>query len=117
MRSIRWAFVVLSLALVGCGKSDAPGAPGGTTSGTAGGGGEVATAKAAAGTANGRCPVQVEEMVDKAAPTRTYKDSKTGKEQKIGFCCERCPKKFDKDPEQYMSVMRADPVKFGYTLP
>ena len=117
MRSILWAGVILSLALAGCGKSDAPGAPSGTTSGTAGVAGEVATAKAAAGTANGRCPVQVGELVEKDAPTRMYKDPKSGREQKIGFCCDKCPKKFDKDPEQYMSLMRADPVKFGYTLP
>ena len=66
---------------------------------------DVAAAKAEAGTANGRCPVQTELLVASDAATRTYKDPATGTEQKIGFCCEKCPKQFDKDPEKYMAKL------------
>jgi hypothetical protein len=104
------------VSLAACGNSDQPRSGAGSTSKSSPAT-DVAAAKAAAGTANGRCPVEIDEMVEATAPTRTYKDPTTGREQKIGFCCDRCPKKFDKDPEQYMSRMRADPVKFGYTLP
>ena len=113
MRTILLTVVALSLSLANCSKTDEPAASGSK----AAGGSDVIAAKAAAGTANGRCPVLVDEMVDKNAPSRMYKDPKTGIEQKIGFCCDKCPKKFDKDPEQYMGRMRADPAKFGYTLP
>ena len=108
--------LVGTLSLAGCGNTDQT-ASGAKSSGKSSSATDVAAAKDAAGTANGRCPVQVEELVEKTAPTRVYKDPKTGKEQKIGFCCNLCPKKFDKDPEEYMNRMRTDPAKFGYTLP
>ena len=104
------------LSLAGCGNNDRSDS-GAKAAGTRSSATDVAASKAAAGTANGRCPVQVEELVEVTAPTRMYKDPTTGTEQKIGFCCDRCPKKFDKDPEEYMNRMRADPAKFGYTLP
>ena len=78
---------------------------------------DVVAAKAAAGTANGRSPVLVDRSVEPDAPTRTYKDPATGREQKIGFCCSKCPKDFDKDPEKFMKRMRDDPAKFAYSSP
>lgn len=112
MRSTLFALVVLSLSLLACSKDDKPAASSGPKSDS-----EFVAAKAAAGTANGRCPVLPDELVDKDAPTRTYKDPATGKEQKIGFCCSKCPKDFDKNPEKFMKVMRDDPARFVYTPP
>ena len=109
------AALALGSFLGACSKEEPSGTPkaGGATA-TAG---DVGAAKAAAGTANGRCPVLVDQLVEPDAPTRTYKDPTTGKDQKIGFCCAKCPKDFDKDPEKYMKRMRDDPAKFAYSSP
>jgi hypothetical protein len=104
-----FALIGLLALATGCNQSDAP--SGGKASGKTD---DVTAAREAAGTANGRCPVKIDELVEKDAPTRTYKDPVTGKELKIGFCCDRCPKIFDKEPAKYVDLMRADPAKFGY---
>jgi YHS domain-containing protein len=100
------AAAVIALTLCGCSKG------GGTKVASAD---EVAAAKQTAGTANGRCPVLTDELVEKDAPTRTYKDPVSGKDVKVGFCCTKCPKDFDKDPEKYMKRMRDDPARFAYS--
>ena len=112
MRAVVLAVLMAACSFVGCSKEEAGG-----TAKKATGGVDVLAAKAAAGTVNGRCPVQVDELVDKDAPTRIYKDPTTGKELKVGFCCSKCPKSFDKDPAKYIELMRADPAKFGYSAP
>jgi hypothetical protein len=109
MRRLALAFA-LPLLLAACGKKDAP-SGGGTMSGSAS---DVAEAKAKAGTVNGRCPVLVDQLVDPEPRTVDYKDPVSGKTVKVGFCCEKCPPKFEKDPERYMKIMRADPANFGY---
>src|SRR5687768_4166041 len=99
------------LLLAACGKKEEAPSGGGTVSGSAS---DVVEAKAKAGTNNGRCPVLVDQLVDPEAPTVSYQDPVSGKTVKVGFCCEKCPPKFDKEPERYMKIMRADAAKFAY---
>ena len=37
--------------------------------------------------------------------------------QKIQFCCPPCKVKFDKNPDKYMRLMRADPLAYAYDRP
>ncbi|MFV1957860.1 MAG: YHS domain-containing protein [Planctomycetota bacterium] len=64
----------------------------------------------AVGSANGLCPV----MGRKVSPTG---GAVTYKGQKVAFCCKGCLGKFQKDPERYMRMMRADPLAFAYDRP
>ena len=110
-----FAFLLLAsaCALGACGKgeSPAPSSGGAASSGVAA---DVADAKKAAGTANGRCPVLIDQLVESDAPTIDYDDPVTKKKVKIGFCCEKCPPKFQAEPEKFMARMRAEPAKYGY---
>ncbi len=118
MRRTIAALLALSLGFAACNKSEESGSGGGSGASTAGTvAADVAAAKAAARTANGRCPVLVDRLVVADAETRTYTDPGTGRAQTIGFCCDKCPKDFDKDPAKYMKRMRDEPARFGYTLP
>jgi YHS domain-containing protein len=96
---VRLAAVVLSLApllsLVACG---------GTETATAE---TMAKASAAAGSANGLCPV-MERLVTTDGGSVEYKG------QKIAFCCPGCVGTFNKNPEKWMGAMKANPAKFGY---
>ena len=48
------------------------------------------------------CPVSGEKLGEMGAPlTFTYKD------QEVKLCCKSCKKKFDKDPEKYIALIRA----------
>lgn len=53
------------------------------------------------------CPVSGEKLGEMGAPyTFTYQN------QEVKLCCSGCKKKFDKDPEKYVKIIRAaDPVK------
>jgi YHS domain-containing protein len=71
---------------------------------------EMRAAKQALQSANGRCPVMGKTVVARGGAS-TYKG------QKIQFCCPPCKVKFDKDPERYMRLMRADPLAYAYSRP
>ena len=43
--------------------------------------------------------------------------SSTYRGQKIQFCCPPCKIKFDKNPDKYMRLMRADPLAYSYDRP
>ena len=48
------------------------------------------------------CPVSGEKLGEMGEPfTFVYKD------QEVKLCCKSCKKKFDKDPEKYMKLIRA----------
>jgi YHS domain-containing protein len=48
------------------------------------------------------CPVSGETLGEMGKPfTFVYKD------QEVKLCCKNCKKKFDKDPEKYMAIIRA----------
>jgi len=64
-------------------------------------------AKAAVKSANGRCPV-MGKLVTPTGGTSVYKG------QKIQFCCPGCKGRFEKAPEKYMRIMRADPLAYEY---
>jgi YHS domain-containing protein len=49
---------------------------------------------------NKYCPISGTEEVDPDCKTVTYKG------QVIGFCCEDCIPKFEKDPEKYIKNMK-----------
>lgn len=52
------------------------------------------------------CPVSGEKLGEMGAPlTFTYKD------QEVKLCCKSCKKKFDKDPEKYIAIIRAADTK------
>jgi Cu+-exporting ATPase len=65
------------------------------------------TARANAGTVNGRCPV-MGGLVQKDAGSVVYGG------EKIGFCCPACIQKFKADPERYMAPLRSEPGPNGY---
>jgi hypothetical protein len=115
---MRTLAVTLSLLFVlsACGKKDdpAPSTAGGGGTTASGSASDVDVARQQAGTVNGRCPVQTDQLVVADADTVTYKDPQTGKDLKVGFCCDKCPKQFQAEPEKYMARMREDPAKFGY---
>ena len=67
-------------------------------------------AKAALKSANGRCPV-MGRLVVAGGGTATY-----GK-QTIAFCCPGCAPQFEKSPEKYLRLMRADPLAYAYDRP
>lgn len=67
----------------------------------------MAKASSALGSANGLCPV-MERLVTKDGGSVDYKG------QKVAFCCAGCVGSFNKDPEKWMGVMKANPAKFGY---
>ncbi len=67
-------------------------------------------AKAAVKSANGRCPVMGNLVVAKGG-TSIYRG------QTIQFCCPGCKPRFDKNPEKYMRIMRADPLAYEYDRP
>ena len=46
------------------------------------------------------CPVEKENAVDPTVATTTYK-GKT-----VGFCCEDCIKKFDRDPDAFVAELK-----------
>jgi YHS domain-containing protein len=71
---------------------------------------EMRIARTTHGTANGRCPVMGNLVVAKGGAA-IYQG------QSIGFCCPRCSAKFNKDPEQYMRRLRAEPGAYGYVKP
>ncbi len=68
---------------------------------------QLRTARASAGTVNGRCPV-MGKLVTKSGGFVTYRG------QRIGFCCPPCVAKFRKDPERFLTAMRREPWTFGY---
>lgn len=48
------------------------------------------------------CPVSGDKLGEMGKPfTFVYKD------QEVKLCCKSCKKKFDKDPEKYMKLIRA----------
>ncbi len=48
------------------------------------------------------CPVSGDKLGEMGAPfTFVYKD------QQVNLCCKSCKKKFDKDPEKYIGIIRA----------
>ena len=67
----------------------------------------MSKAAASVGSVNGLCPV-MERLVTKGGGETDYKG------QKIAFCCVGCVGSFNKDPEKWMGLMRANPAKFGY---
>ncbi len=71
---------------------------------------QMRVARRTHGTSNGKCPVMGRLVVAKG-------ESVTYQGQKIGFCCPPCAAKFNKDPEKYMRLMRAEPATYGYTAP
>ncbi len=95
----RFAALVLALAPIAW-----LGACGATESVTAE---SMAKAATSVGSANGLCPV-MERLVTKGGGETDYKG------QKIAFCCVGCVGSFNKDPEKWMGLMRANPAKFGY---
>src|SRR5262245_53261377 len=123
MRGTLLGWIAGSLILVACGDkgdSKTPPASAPATPPAAGSPGpagavaaDVAKAKTEAKTVKGRCPVQNDKLVD-PEDTLTYKDPVSGKELLVGFCCSKCPREFNKDPEKYMKRMRDEPAKFGY---
>ena len=68
---------------------------------------ELAAARVEAGSVNGLCPI----MENPVSPTGGSVDYKG---QKIAFCCPGCEKDFNADPEKYMTLMKANPSKYGY---
>lgn len=95
----RFAVVVLALApfaaLASCGATETATAE------------TMAKAAKATGASNGLCPV-MERLVTTDGGSVEYKG------QKIAFCCAGCVGTFNKDPEKWMGVMKANPTKFGY---
>lgn len=93
------AVVVLSPWLAACGRSNvdefSPQA--------------VAAAAKQAGTVNGLCPIMKKPVI--------VGDSTDYKGEKIGFCCPGCSVQFLKDPERYMTAMKADAVRYGFKQP
>jgi YHS domain-containing protein len=71
---------------------------------------DMRKAKDLVGSANGRCPVMGKVVVPKAG-------SSTYEGHTIAFCCPPCKAKFEKDPEKYMRIMRADPLAYAYDRP
>jgi YHS domain-containing protein len=67
-------------------------------------------AAAAAGSANGRCPVM-------GRPVTANGGSVMVGEQRIAFCCLPCVEKFNANVEGYMRLLRADPLAYGYARP
>ena len=49
---------------------------------------------------NTMCPVEKDNAVDPTAPTTTYKG------KLIGFCCDDCIKKFERDPDSFASNLK-----------
>ena len=49
---------------------------------------------------NALCPVEKENAVDPTAPTTVYK-GKT-----VGFCCDDCIKKFERDPDSFAANLK-----------
>jgi len=49
---------------------------------------------------NKMCPVEKDNAVDPTAPTTSYK-GKT-----VGFCCDDCIKKFERDPDAFAANMK-----------
>ena len=49
---------------------------------------------------NTLCPVEKENAVDPTAPTTVYK-GKT-----VGFCCDDCIKKFERDPDSFAANLK-----------
>jgi hypothetical protein len=107
------SLVLVAGALAACGKDDPP-ATGGTAVGAGAVAGDVAQAKQAASTSNGRCPVLPDQLVEADAPVVEYDDPVTKRKVRVGFCCDKCPVKFKAEPEKFMARMRAEPAKFGY---
>lgn len=97
--AVRFAALVLVLAplasLGACSATDSVSAD------------SVAKAASTVGSVNGLCPV-MERLVTKDGGSVDYKG------QKIGFCCAGCVGSFNKDPEKWIGVMKANPTKFGY---
>ena len=67
----------------------------------------MAKAASAVGSANGLCPV-MERLVTKDGGSVEYMG------QKIAFCCPGCVGTFNKNPEKWAGLMKANPTKFGY---
>ena len=56
------------------------------------------------------CPVSGEKLGEMGDPyVFTYKG------QEVKLCCKNCKKKFDKDPEKYMAIIRAADKKADKT--
>jgi len=49
---------------------------------------------------NAMCPVEKDNAVDPTAPTTVYK-GKT-----VGFCCDDCIKKFERDPDSFVANLK-----------
>ncbi len=67
-------------------------------------------AKKTCGSSNGRCPVMGKTVIVKGT-------SSTYRGQKVQFCCPPCKAKFDKNPDKYLRIMRADPLAYAYDRP
>lgn len=67
-------------------------------------------AKRTCRSAHGRCPVMGKPVVVKGG-------SSIYRGERIQFCCPPCKVKFDKAPERYMRLMRADPLAYAYDRP
>ena len=69
----------------------------------------VAAAAKSAGTVNGLCPIMRKPVIQG--------DNIEYKGERYGFCCPGCSVQFLKDPERYLTAMKADPVRYGYKQP
>ena len=71
---------------------------------------DMRKAKQALACANGRCPVMGRVVIEKGGFS-------TWQGQRIQFCCPPCKAKFDRDPETFMRLLRADPLAYAYDRP
>jgi len=103
MARLRLLSLALSLAAASLAACGAPATGDDETSPA-----RLAAAAKEAGTVNGLCPVMKKPVVKDPDLVYEYKG------ERIGFCCTPCRPKFAKDPEKFLSAMRADPERFGY---
>lgn len=93
--AVAFLLLVASLPLAGCGSTESVTAE------------SMMKAAAAAGSANGLCPI-MDRLVTRDGGSADYKG------QKIAFCCPGCVTSFRKDPEKWIGLMKASPAKYGY---